>query len=97
MTYASETERDALIAGFRALADFLENHPDVPAPVYASVLVFPPNATDVGRHAEIDVIASRIGAGIETSEYGHHYITSRNFGPVEYRAVFIPDENRERW
>jgi hypothetical protein len=91
MTYANPTERRALIRGFLALADFLESNPDVPAPVYASIIVFPPNAT------EVDVIASCIGSGTETSEYGRHYTASRNFGPVEYRAVFIPDENRGEW
>jgi hypothetical protein len=97
MTYVSPIERQALIRGILALADFLESNPGVPAPVYASIIVFPPNATDAGGHAEIDVIASRIGSGTETSEYGRHYTASRNFGPVEYRAVFIPDENRGEW
>jgi len=38
MTYANSTERTALIDGFRALADYLESSPDVPAPTYT----FPP-------------------------------------------------------
>ena len=32
MTYAGNSERAALIGGFRALADYLESNPDVPAP-----------------------------------------------------------------
>lgn len=95
MTYASEIERQALIAGFHALADFLHRNPDVPAPKYADILMFPTHGSETDRHAEIDAIASRIGSGTET--YGGHYTTSRKFGPVEYRAVFIPRSDQEEW
>ena len=47
MTYANSAERQALICGLRGLADFLESNPDVPAPTYIDVLVFPPSASDV--------------------------------------------------
>ncbi len=97
MTYASVIERQALISGFRELADFLEGNPEVPAPKYAYMLVFPPLASDAENRSEIDVIASRIGSGTEISSPRSHYVTSRQFGPVEYRAVAIPsDENKEQ-
>jgi hypothetical protein len=92
MTYASQIQRQELIAGLRALADFLEGNPEVPAPSYADVLVFPPFASDDENRREIDAIASRIGTGTETSPAHRHYITRRGFGPVEYRAVAIPAE-----
>ena len=96
MTYASQPERQALIAGFRAVADFLEVAPDVPAPKFADILVFPIHlATYNEQKTEIDLIASRIGSGTEISNPGLHYTTSRKFGPVEYRAVAIPDANRD--
>jgi hypothetical protein len=96
MTYANSTKRQALISGLRALADFLESNPEVPAPEYTDVLVFPPSASDAGKRREIDVIASRIGSRAETFSSYRHYQTSRRFGPVEYRAVAIPaDENTE--
>jgi hypothetical protein len=86
--YANADERGRLIAGLRALAEFLEADSTVPAPVWADVLVFPPCANNVEQRAEIDVIASRIGA--EAREYvPGHYAASRSFGPVEYRAVAI--------
>lgn len=95
MTYADTTRRQALIAGLRALADFLESNPGVPAPEHTTdVLVFPLFGSYDERKREIDVIASRIGSGTETSRRGH-YTASRRFGPVEYRAVAIPaDETR---
>ena len=97
MTYANPTERQALICGLRALADFLETNPDVPAPTFTDVLVFPPSACDAEKQREIDAIASRIGSATVTYSSYCHYQTSRRFGPVQYRAVAIPtDENKEQ-
>jgi hypothetical protein len=92
--YADSTERTRLIAGLRDLATFLENSPDVPAPRWADVMVFPHNDTDDTNRAEIDAIASRIGA--ETSDNGRgHYAACRFFGPVEYRAVAISKHDND--
>jgi hypothetical protein len=96
MTYANADQRQALIRGLRDLAGFLEENPEVPAPVYTDVLVFPPYASDAENRGEIDVIASLIDSGIEVSCSRHHYSTTRQFGPVGYRAVAIPaDEIQE--
>ena len=97
MTYATAVERQALIGGLRELADFLENNPLVPAPRYSYVLVFPPHSSDVEDRHEIDAIASRIGSGTEVSPTYRHYMTSRQFGPIGYRAVAIPaDETKDK-
>jgi len=91
MTYANSTEREALISGLRSLADYLEASPEVPAPSYSDVFIFPPDGTDAERRAEIDLIAAQIG---ETPEnVCGHYVVTRNFGPVQYRAVAIPRDN----
>jgi len=88
--YADQDERSRLIDGLRAVAQFLQDHPDIPAPRWADVLVFPPDSTDEEERAEIDVIAARIGT--ETSESARgHYSCSISFGSVEYRAVAIPE------
>ena len=97
MTYANATERLALISGLRELAGFMEGNPDVPAPAYAGLLVFPPGVSDDEKKREIDVIASLIDSGTMTVSSYRHYQTSRRFGPVEYRAVAIPaDETKEQ-
>ena len=94
--YASDDERDRLIGGLRALAQFLQDHPDIPAPRWTDVLVFPPDGSDEQQRAEIDVIASRIGTETRESARGH-YSCSISFGPVKYRAVAIPvNANKER-
>jgi hypothetical protein len=91
MTYANAEERSSLISGLRALAGFLEQNPEVPAPRWADLMVFPPASTDQEMKAEIDTIAALIGADIkdDTADEGH-YTTARGFGAVQYRAVGIP-------
>ena len=95
MTCTDEfTLRTELIAGLLDLAVFLESRPDVPAPHWIDVLVFPADGPDNEMRAEIDVIATRIGADVIESNSGH-YSTSRHFGPVQYRAVAIPKPSNE--
>jgi hypothetical protein len=96
MNYANAGERGSLIAGLRALARFLEGNPDVPAPCWADVIVFPPGSTDREAQAEVDTVAALIGSDVNdgTASEGH-YTTSRSFGPVEYRAVAIPGRDRK--
>jgi hypothetical protein len=89
VSYANADERGRLIAGLRALADFLQDHPDVPAPRWADIYVFPPHGIDEQMRAEIDQIAAHIGTVVtDDTDYGH-YAASRHFGPVQYRAVAI--------
>lgn len=91
MTYANSTECGTLIRGLRTLADYLKSNPDVPAPRCTDVFIFPPDGTDAERHAEIGVIAAQIGETPVT--VCGHYVVSRFFGPVQYRAVAIPRDN----
>ena len=89
MSYANADERGRLIDGLRALAAFLQDHPDVPAPRWADIYVFPPRSTGEQMQVEIDHIAARIGT-VATDDADHgHYAASRHFGPVQYRAVAI--------
>jgi len=89
MTYADATERQALISGLRSLSDYLESNPEVPAPIYSDVLTFPPGGDWTVMRAEIDAIAARLDV-IARETVGGHYVATRSFGPIEYRAVAIP-------
>jgi hypothetical protein len=94
--YANASQRSQLIAGLRDLAEYLESNPDVPTPWSGTtVYVFPPDGSNDQRRAEIDAIASRISA--QPCEFATgHYVASRSFGPVEYRAIAIdrdPDDS----
>ena len=93
--YANSEERAGLIAGLRELAEYLDQNPDVPAPRWTDLLVFPPAGSDAEMFTEIDAIASRIGAAAsDTDSPAGHYSASRDFGPVQYRAVTIPPAAR---
>jgi hypothetical protein len=90
--YANASQRSQLIAGLRDLAEYLESNPNVPAPwCGTTVYVFPPDGNNDDRRAEIDAIASRVNA--QPCEFASgHYVASRYFGPVEYRAIAIDDD-----
>jgi hypothetical protein len=92
MTYSDSAERAAFIGGLRGLADYLESNPEVPAPSYPTVYTFPPDGDWAQMGAEIDAIATRLGVIAHETGCGH-YVASRSFGPIEYRAVAIPRSN----
>jgi hypothetical protein len=93
--YANEEERQRLIAGLRELAEFLSQNPQVPAPRSTDLLVFPPNGSDAEMFAEIDAIAGDIGAlASDVGSPRGHYSAVREFGPIRYRAVAIPNRAR---
>lgn len=95
MKHANAEERGQLIAGLRDLADFLETRPEVPAPQWADVFVFPSSTTDDEMKHEIDAVAALIGSGVDDGTAEHlNYVTARHFGPVQYRAVAIPSSSR---
>jgi hypothetical protein len=89
MTYAEPSGRAALIEGLRALADYLESNPEVPAPSYTDVYTFPPDGDCAEMRAEIDAIAARLGVKADETAGGSHYNAARSFGPIEYRAIAI--------
>lgn len=93
--YANDEERVRLIAGLRDLAEFLSQNPQVPAPRYADVLVFPPTGIDAEMFAEIDAVAEQIEATASADDSSGHYRAIRYFGPVQYRAVAIPNSAHE--
>lgn len=94
--YANSEERQRLIAGLRDLADYLSGNPQIPAPRYTDLLVFPSAGTDAEMFAEIDAIAERIGTkATDADSPAGHYRAARDFGPVQYRAVAIPNRNRD--
>jgi hypothetical protein len=92
MNHADPTVRAALINGLRALADYLESNPEVPAPAYPVVHTFPAAGEWPQMQAEIDATAARLGVNAHLTG-GGHYVAARFFGPVEYQAVAIPPKN----
>ena len=93
--YANPEERARVIAGLRDLAEFLDQDPQVPAPHSTDLFVFPPPGSDAEMFAEIDVIAALIGTtASDAGSPAGHYSAVRDFGPVQYRAIAIPNSAR---
>ncbi|WP_433475006.1 hypothetical protein ACQPZP_41090 [Spirillospora sp. CA-142024] len=91
MPYADMNQRPRLIAGLRALAAFLEAHPEVPAPHSTELMVFA-QGSDRAQQTEIHRIAALVGAEVFTPDpYSRHYRAMRDFGPVTYSAIAIPN------
>lgn len=106
--YRDADERAATIAGLRALAAFLESHPEVPLQRYGNdATQGGPACADVAddqaARAEVDRVACALGvkAGPTPGSNGHHYGTEREFGPwgsgVRYRMTAITTEAMARW
>jgi hypothetical protein len=94
--YANAAERIQLITGLHELARFFEDNANVPAPRRADVMIFPAGDAEKEMRSEVDRIAALIESKVEDDTQDHgHYKTTRCFGPVEYRAVFIPARSRE--
>ena len=93
--HANPQERQRLTAGLRELADFLDQNPQVLAPRRADLLVFPANGSDDEMFAEVDAIARCIGTQASDADSpAGHYSAVRDFGPVQYRAVAVPNHAR---
>lgn len=89
MSEATPTQRAALTAGLRALADFLDTHPEIPVCPHGAEIIFFPGGDDATARAEIDRIAAALDV-TPTGSRGGHYTAARAFGPIAYRAVAIP-------
>jgi hypothetical protein len=90
--------RAEIVAGLRALADFIEAHPGLPLPQYGQHGITVHSGTDTGTcgevacRTEVDAAAATLERAPVTT-IGGHYQVSRTFGGgVSYRLVRIPAE-----
>ena len=93
--------RAALVADLRALADWLEAHPEVPVPRWGSVEVtyHPAHddhiADDDAAFSEVHRIAGLIGATVE--EDSDRAAAYRAFGSAGYKAIAISSDHMARY
>jgi hypothetical protein len=90
-------EREEVVRGLRALADFLEAHPDLPAPwhIPASASI---SGSDDAERAEVDRIAAILGVPATANERGTHYGAERDFGGgVKYEATAITQAHMDAY
>lgn len=90
------TRREQVIAGLRELAQFLEDHPDLPVPHGADASPYL-NGTDEQDRAEVDRIAAILGK-TPVQDTPAHYRVARDFGAdVVYRATAITEAHMAEW
>ncbi|MGI5165591.1 hypothetical protein ACQEU3_14635 [Spirillospora sp. CA-253888] len=89
--------RHRTIAGLRALADFLEANPNVPINRHGVTYYVhsPRDRSDTCGRAFVDHIAALLDAPVndDTDQDGHYFAT-RDFGPICYEALHIPQRAR---
>ena len=91
-------DREAAARGLRALADFLESHPDLPVPWQTDAPASVSGADDAAERAEVDRIAGILGVPAAANERGTHYDAERDFGGgVIYRATAITRAEMESY
>ncbi|AXH89443.1 hypothetical protein [Micromonospora aurantiaca] len=79
-----------LIAGLRALADFLEANPRMPALTYPTLLdTGPVGETDGDGVKRVHLVAELLGSTVATSRSGHLQ-TGRQFDGLELRIAHVP-------
>jgi hypothetical protein len=94
---AARTDARAQItSGLRALADYLDAHPDVPVNEYGWTLNdFPPRDDDAAGRAAVTRVAASLGVtpDDDTARSGH-YIAARTFGRITYQYIHISARRR---
>jgi hypothetical protein len=85
-------DRVEFITALYDLARFLDIHPDVPVPLFGDQITLNADSFDNGGKAQVDHIARLLGAAItDDTTNGGHYRAVRQFGPLSYEAVAIPE------
>lgn len=84
------SDRSDVVRGLRALADFLEAHPDLPAPWHVDAPAGTIRDDEAAERAEVDRIGGILGVPATANAEGTHYEAERDFGGgVNYRATAI--------
>lgn len=82
-------ERNEYIEGFRGLADWLEQHPDVAVPPYTTQIQISTTDDDDANCRAVDAFALASGAEPQWNPEGVHYKAQVQFGPIEYCIVAV--------
>jgi hypothetical protein len=76
-------QRTRLVQGLRDIADFLDQHPDIPADHPSLVLLH------LADRQEVDRIAAMLGVRSTENTRSTHYRAGISFGPIRYEALSI--------
>jgi hypothetical protein len=89
--------RTDMVAGLRALADFLEANPAVPIPRYGHAFGVTTSGSDEQKRSQVKFASLAIGEEVTDDTQAGHYWTQRWFGSVSYRIVAVSGAAMRRW
>jgi hypothetical protein len=90
-------ERTDMVAGLRALADFLEANPAVPIPRHGHQFSVTTSGSDEQKRSQVKFASLAIGEDVTDDAQGGHYWTQRRFGPVSYQITAVSSAAMQRW
>ena len=86
-----------MVAGLRALADFLEANPAVPIPRHGHDFLVTTSGSDEQKRSQVKFASLAIGENATDDTQSGHYWTERRFGSVRYRIAAVSDAALQRW
>jgi hypothetical protein len=89
--------RADMVAGLRALADFLEANPAVPVPRYGHVFSVSTSGSDEQKRSQVKFAGLAIGEDVTDNAEDSQCWTQREFGPVSYRVFAVSDASQQRY
>jgi len=87
--------RADLIAGLRELADFYEQHPDMPLPPYPDFRHCVLSNDDDAGVAEVTTVAAQLG--VELYDLDDRPSADRKFGSITFSAFYVRRVHARRW
>lgn len=89
------SKRQDLIDGLRALADWYEQHPDVPLVKYPEFRHCVNAGDDATGRAEVHAIADALGVPVTDKDDESEVIG--DFAGLPFRAYYVTRERLQRW
>jgi hypothetical protein len=81
-----DEKHTALVAGLRELADWFEQHPELPTFKYPTLSYQPIGTSDEDGIAAVEMYAAALGTTVDRR---YHVRTERTFGCLEFSAVMV--------
>jgi hypothetical protein len=89
--------RAELVAGLRALADFLEASPAAPIPRHGHMFSVSTSGSDEQKRSQVMFAGLAIGQDVTDNAQDGQCWTQRRFGPVSYRVFAVSEAAQQRY
>jgi hypothetical protein len=92
-----DRERADMVAGLRALANFLEANPAVPIPRNGHEFGVSTSGSDEQKRSQVKFAGLAIGEDVTDNAEGTHCSARRRFGPVSYHIFAVSGAHLQRY